>query len=181
MGEEVTSDSNPLRGLAGWGGPPAQLKPKTKTQTKMETTVEITGIDLGRIAFVYEKPYSPEAQKKDDRFKGKSYSVFSVQGKSFHVPSDSEVAKYLMNRKERSKIKTIFLLENSYEKVNANGGTTTTKTFTYDGFVTVEESLAYKQSSFEESVLDAKIQNILKGNFKAEAELSEEDVKALEQ
>jgi hypothetical protein len=145
-------------------------------------TIEVTGIDLGRVAFVYEKPYSKEAQEKEgSRFKNKSYSVFSFGRKSFTIPSDEEVVKYLMDRKERAKIKTLFLIEDSYEGTTATGTPQTIHTYSFDGFVTVEESLAYKQSSFEESVLDAKIQNIMKGNFKAEAVLSEEDILALEQ
>lgn len=147
----------------------------------MENTIEVSGIDLGRVAFVYEKPFSAEAQAKNERLKNKSYSVFSFQKRSFTIPSDDEVVKYLTDRKERAKVKTLFLLEDSYEGKDAEGKPTTISTYTFDGFVTVEESLAYKQSSFEESVLDAKIQSIMKGNFKAEAELSEADIAALEQ
>jgi hypothetical protein len=148
----------------------------------MENTIEVSGIDLGRVAFVYTKPYSAEAQNKEgSRFKDKYYSVFSFGQKSFTIPSDDEVVKFLMDRKERAKIKTLFLLKSTYEGKDAEGKPTTVHTYTFDGFVTVEESLAYKQSSFEESVLDAKIQSIMKGNFKAEAELSEADIEALEQ
>lgn len=148
----------------------------------MAKTIEVSGNDLGRVAFVYERPYSAEAQNKEgSRFKDKSYSLFSFGGKSFTIPSDDEIVKYLSDRKERAKIKTLFLLEDSYEGKDAEGKPTTVHTYTFDGFVTVEESLSYKQSSFEESVLDAKIQNIMKGNFKAEAELSEADIAALEQ
>lgn len=147
----------------------------------MAKTIEVSGNDLGRVAFVYERPYSAEAQTKNARLKDKSYSVFSFQKRSFTIPSDDEIVKYLTDRKERAKIKTLFLLEDSYEATDAEGKPTTVHTYTFDGFVTVEESLSYKQSSFEESVLDAKIQSIMKGNFKAEAELSEADIAALEQ
>lgn len=147
----------------------------------MAKTIEVSGNDLGRVAFVYERPYSAEAQAKNERLKNKSYSVFSFQKRSFTIPSDDEIVKYLTDRKERAKIKTLFLLEDSYEGTDAEGKPTTVQTYTFDGFVTVEESLSYKQSSFEESVLDAKIQSIMKGNFKAEGELSEADLMALEQ
>ena len=148
----------------------------------MENTIEVSGIDLGRVAFVYTKPYSAEAQNKEgSRFKNKSYSVFSFGQKSFTIPSDDEVVKFLMDRKERAKIKTLFLLKSTYQGTDAENKTVTIDTYTFDGFVTVEESLAYKQSSFEESILDAKIQSIMKGNFNAEVALSDEDVKALEQ
>jgi hypothetical protein len=148
----------------------------------MENTIEVSCIDLGRVAFVYTKPYSADAQNKEgSRFKNKSYSLFSFGQKSFTIPSDDEVVTYLMDRKQRAKIKTLFLLKSTYQGTNAAGAPETVHTYTFDGFVTVEESLAYKQSSFEESVLDAKIQNIMKGNFKAEAELDEADLKALEQ
>lgn len=148
----------------------------------MENTIEVSGIDLGRVAFVYTKPYSAEAQNKEgSRFKNKSYSVFSFGQKSFTIPSDDEVVKFLMDRKERAKIKTLFLLKSTYQGTDAENKTVTVDTYTFDGFVTVEESLAYKQSSFEESILDAKIQSIMKGNFKAEVALSEADIEALEQ
>lgn len=147
----------------------------------MAKTIEVSGNDLGRVAFVYERPYSDEAQSKNERLKDKSYSVFSYQKRPFTIPSDDEIVKYLTDRKERAKVKTLFLLEDSYEGKDAEGKPTTVSSYTFDGFVTVEESLSYKQSSFEESVLDAKIQSIMKGNFKAEAELSEADIAALEQ
>ena len=141
-------------------------------------TIEITGGNLGRIEFIVEKDYKTTSE--DSPLKGKKYCTFRYQGKAFTVPSDSTVIPFLMDRNQRRNIKTIFLLETSYKQTNAQGVEETIPSFTYDGFITVEESLEYKKSSFEEAVLDAKLDAITKGSFKPEVELSEDALKELE-
>jgi len=142
-------------------------------------TIEISGANLGRIEFIVEKTYN--TTDENSPLKGKKYCNFKFQGKAFSIPSESSVIPFLKDRSQRAKIKTIFLLETSYKKTNAEGVEETVPSFTYDGFLTVEESLEYKQSTFEEAVLDAKIANLIKGSIKAEEPLTEEALKELQE
>ena len=140
-------------------------------------TTEISGANLGRVEFISEKPY--KNTKEGSPLAGKNYCTFRYQGKAFTIPSDSSIIPFLKDRTQRRNIKTIFLLETSYTQTNDQGVEETISSFTFDGFLTVEESLEYKKSSFEEAVLDAKLEAIIKGSFKVEAELSPEELELL--
>ena len=141
-------------------------------------TTEISGANLGRIEFISEKLYN--TTKEDSSLTGKSYCTFRYQGKAFTIPSESSIIPFLKTRENRVKIKTIFLLDTTYTKINAQGTEETVPSFTFDGFLTVEESLAYKESTFQEAVLDAKLEAITKGSFKPEVELNEDALNELE-
>ena len=140
-------------------------------------TIEISGSNLGRIEFISEKLY--KNTKEGSTLAGKNYCTFRYQGKAFTIPSDSSIIPFLKDRTKRRDIKTIFLLETSYTITNDEGVEITVNSFTFDGFLTVRESLEYKKSSFEEAVLDAKLDAIKKGSFKVEAKLSSEELELL--
>ena len=140
-------------------------------------TIEISGSNLGRIEFISEKVY--KNTKEGSTLAGKNYCTFRYQGKAFTIPSDSSIIPFLKDRTKRRDIKTIFLLETSYTITNDEGVEITVNSFTFDGFLTVRESLEYKKSSFEEAVLDAKLDAIKKGSFKVEAKLSSEELELL--
>ena len=140
-------------------------------------TIEISGSNLGRIEFISEKVY--KNTKEGSPLAGKNYCTFRYQGKAFTIPSDSSIIPFLKDRTQRRNIKTIFLLETSYTITNDEGVEITVNSFTFDGFLTVRESLEYKKSSFEEAVLDAKLDAIKKGSFKVEAKLSSEELELL--
>jgi hypothetical protein len=171
MGEWVTSYRNPLRGVACWGGPHAVTKTKTKTHTKMEPqTIEIKGAQIFRLR-VLESGIS---YAKDSKLSSEKYSRVTYNGTVFTINDKDPFLADLT----AGKVHTAFLIETSesIKTTDADGKTTdgTVTRLAFDGYASNAQMIGLTNT-------EAVLQNIMKGSFKAEAELSEEDVKALEQ
>lgn len=166
MGGEVTSYQNPLRGVAGWDGPPASNHSKTKTQTKMAKAIEITGPQIFRLRVLESaRPYA-----KDSALVGQTYSRVTYNGTVFTI---NDKDPFLADLKA-GKVHTAFLLENEDTITDADGNTSTVTRLAFDGYASNAQMIGLTKT-------DAVLQSIMKGSFKAEAELSEEDILALEQ
>ena len=166
MGEEVTSDSNPLRGVACWGGPHAVTKTKTKTHTKMAKTIEITGNQIFRLRVLE----SGMSYAKDSKLSNEKYSRITYNGTVFTI---NDKDPFLADLKA-GRVHTAFLLETEESITDANGGTSVVTRLAFDGYASNAQMIGLTKT-------DAVLQSIMKGSFKAEAELSEEDILALEQ
>jgi len=166
MEEEVTSYRNPLRGVACWGGPHASNYSKTKTQTKMAKAIEITGPQIFRLRVLESaRPYA-----KDSALAGQTYSRVTYNGTVFTI---NDKDPFLADLKT-GKVHTAFLLENEDTITDADGNTSTVTRLAFDGYASNAQMIGLTKT-------DAVLQSIMKGSFKAEAELSEEDILALEQ
>ena len=166
MGEWVTSYQNPLRFLAGWGVPPALTLTKTKTQTKMANAIEITGAQIFRLRVLESnRPYS-----QDSALKGQTYSRVSYNGTVFTI---NDKDPFLTDLKA-GKVHTAFLLETQDNIEDANGNSSTVTRLQFDGYASNAQMIGMTNT-------EAVLQSIMKGSFKAEAELSEADLQALEQ
>ncbi len=166
IGGEVTSYQNPLRGVACWGGPHAVTKTKTKTHTKMAKTISITGPEIFRLRVLESGiPYSATS-----KLGGEKYSRVTYNGTVLTINDKDPFLADLKN----GKVHTAFLLETDETITDSNGGTSVVTRLAFDGYASNAQMIGLTKT---ESVL----QSIMKGSFKAEAELSEEDILALEQ
>ncbi len=166
MGGWVTSYRNPLRFLAGWGVPPALTLTKTKTQTKMANAIEITGAQIFRLRVLESnRPYS-----QDSALKGQTYSRVTYNGTVFTI---NDKDPFLADLKA-GKVHTAFLLETQDTIEDAEGNSTNVTRLAFDGYASNAQMIGLTKT-------DAVLQSIMKGSFKAEAELSEADIEALEQ
>jgi len=166
IGEWVTSDRNPLRFLAGWGSPHALILSKTKTQTKMTNAIEIKGAQIFRLRVLESaRPYA-----KDSALAGQTYSRVTYNGTVFTINDKDPFLAEL----KAGKVHTAFLLETQDTIEDANGNTSNVTRLAFDGYASNAQMIGLTQT-------DAVLQSIMKGSFKAEAELSEADLQALEQ
>lgn len=167
MGGWVTSDRNPLRGLACWGSPHALTLINTKTHTKMsKQSIEVTGKSILRVREAGTGfPYGSET-----KLKGETYSRFTYEGEVFIVNDKDDFAK----DRKAGKIHTLFLLQSNDTITNADGSTSNKTQYSYDGYASNAQMIGLTNT-------EAILQSIMKGSFKAEGELSEADLKALEQ
>jgi hypothetical protein len=166
MGGEVTSYQNPLRGVACWGSPHASNYSKTKTHTKMAKAIEITGPQIFRLRVLESaRPYS-----KDSALAGQSYSRVTYNGTVFTI---NDKDPFLADLKA-GRVHTAFLLETDDTITDADGNTNTVTRLAFDGYASNAQMIGLTKT-------DAVLQSIMKGSFQPEAELSEEDLKALEQ
>lgn len=166
IGEWVTSDRNPLRGVACWGSPHAVNKTKTKTHTKMAKTIEITGNQIFRLRILE----SGMSYAKDSKLSNEKYSRITYNGTVFTI---NDKDPFLADLKA-GKVHTAFLLETTEDGKDAAGNTTAITRFAFDGYASNAQMIGLTNT-------EAVLQSIMKGSFKAEAELDEADLKALEQ
>jgi len=75
---------------------------------------------------------------------------------------------------KNGKVHTAFLLENEDTITDADGNTSTVTRLAFDGYASNAQMIGLTKT-------DAVLQSIMKGSFKAEAELTEADLQALEQ
>ena len=166
IGEWVTSDRNPLRVVACWGVPHAVTKTKTKTHTKMANAIEIKGAQIFRLRVLESaRPYS-----KDSALAGQTYSRVTYNGTVFTINDKDPFLAEL----KAGKVHTAFLLETQDTIEDANGNTSNVTRLAFDGYASNAQMIGLTQT-------DAVLQSIMKGSFKAEAELTEADLQALEQ
>jgi len=152
--------------VACWGGPHAVTKTKTKTHTKMAKTIEITGNQIFRLRVLE----SGMSYAKDSKLSNEKYSRITYNGTVFTI---NDKDPFLADLKA-GRVHTAFLLETEESITDANGGTSVVTRLAFDGYASNAQMIGLTKT-------DAVLQSIMKGSFKAEAELSEEDILALEQ
>ena len=133
----------------------------------MAKAIEITGAKTLRVRQLRSGiPYGNETKMKDQ-----FYTQFSYEGVVFTVNDKDPFIK----DKDAGKVHTIFFLESDRDIQNADGSPGgTVRTLQFDGYASNAQMIGLTNT-------EAILQNIMKGSFKAEAELSEEDIKALQQ
>jgi hypothetical protein len=132
----------------------------------MSNVIEITGAQLGRLRkFETGIPYDVNSKKA-----GKTYSRISFNQKVFTLDDKDPFLVDL----EKGRVHTVFLIEVEGTRTKADGSTSTVIDLAFDGYVNNAQMIGMTNT-------EAVLQSILKGNFKAEAELDEADLKALEQ
>ncbi len=133
----------------------------------MAKAIEITGAKTLRVRHLRSGiPYGSETKLKDQ-----SYTQFSYEGVVFTVNDKDPFIK----DREAGNVHTIFFLESDREIQDANGNPAgTVRSLQFDGYASNAQMIGLTKT-------DAVLQSIMKGSFKAEAELSEADLQALEQ
>jgi len=130
----------------------------------MSNTIEITGKQLFRIS-----PIGTNLQYgKDTKRAGQTYSTFSFERTGFVVNDNLPFAKDL----HAGNVDTLFLIESFEKGTDAEGNETTTRRLEFDGYVNNNQLINLIKK-------EAIVASILKGNFKAEAEVSQEELEAL--
>jgi len=137
-----------------------------KTHNTMSNVIEIKGTQLGRLR-VFESgvPYDATSKKA-----GKTYSRISFNQKVFTLDDKDPFLADL----DKGKVHTAFLIEVESTRLKADGTTGIVTDLAFDGYVNNAQMIGLTNT-------EAVLQSILKGSFKAEAELTEADLKALEQ
>ena len=132
----------------------------------MANAIEITGAQIFRLRVLESnRPYS-----QDSALKGQTYSRVTYNGTVFTI---NDKDPFLADLKA-GRVHTAFLLETEESITDANGGTSVVTRLAFDGYASNAQMIGLTKT-------DAVLQSIMKGSFKAEAELSEEDILALEQ
>jgi len=132
----------------------------------MANAIEITGPQIFRLRVLESaRPYS-----KDSALAGQSYSRVTYNGTVFTINDKDPFLADLKN----GRVHTAFLLETNDNITDADGNTNTVTLLAFDGYASNAQMIGLTKT-------DAVLQSIMKGSFQPEAELSEEDLKALEQ
>jgi hypothetical protein len=132
----------------------------------MAKAIEITGPQIFRLRVLESaRPYS-----KDSALAGQSYSRVTYNGTVFTI---NDKDPFLADLKA-GRVHTAFLLETEDSITDADGNTSAVTRLAFDGYASNAQMIGLTKT-------DAVLQSIMKGSFKAEAELSEEDILALEQ
>jgi hypothetical protein len=132
----------------------------------MAKTIEITGPQIFRLRVLESaRPYS-----KDSALAGQSYSRVTYNGTVLTINDKDPFLADLKN----GKVHTAFLLETEESVTDDQGNTSVVTRLAFDGYASNAQMIGLTKT-------DAVLQSIMKGSFKAEAELSEEDILALEQ
>lgn len=132
----------------------------------MANAIEITGPQIFRLRVLESaRPYA-----KDSALAGQTYSRVTYNGTVFTI---NDKDPFLADLKA-GKVHTAFLLETREEIEDANGNTSVVTRLAFDGYASNAQMIGLTKT-------DAVLQSIMKGSFKAEAELSEADLQALEQ
>jgi hypothetical protein len=131
----------------------------------MANAIEITGPQIFRLRVLESRPYS-----KDSALAGQSYSRVTYNGTVFTI---NDKDPFLADLKA-GRVHTAFLLETDDTITDADGNTNTVTRLAFDGYASNAQMIGLTKT-------DAVLQSIMKGSFQPEAELSEEDLKALEQ
>jgi hypothetical protein len=131
----------------------------------MANAIEITGAQIFRLRVLESRPYA-----KDSALAGQTYSRVTYNGTVFTINDKDPFLADLKN----GKVHTAFLLETQETIEDANGNSSTVTRLAFDGYASNAQMIGLTKT-------DAVLQSIMKGSFKAEAELDEADLKALEQ
>lgn len=132
----------------------------------MSNTIEVTGTQIFRLRVLESaRPYS-----KDSLLAGQTYSRVTYNGTVLTINDKDPFLADL----RAGKVHTAFLLESEDTIENADGSTTVITRLQFDGYASNSQMIGMTNT-------DAVLQSIMKGSFKAEAELSEADLQALEQ
>jgi hypothetical protein len=132
----------------------------------MANAIEITGAQIFRLRVLESsRPYA-----KDSALAGQTYSRVTYNGTVFTINDKDPFLADLKN----GKVHTAFLLETNDNITDADGNTSTVTRLAFDGYASNAQMIGMTNT-------EAVLQSIMKGSFKAEAELSEADLKALEQ
>jgi hypothetical protein len=130
----------------------------------MSNTIEITGKQLFRIS-----PIGTNLKyDKDTKLAGQTYTRFRYNGVVFIVNDNLPFAKDF----HAGNVDTVFLNESVEKGTDAEGNETTTRRLEFDGYVNNNQLINLIKK-------EAIVASILKGNFKAEAEVSQEELEAL--
>jgi hypothetical protein len=132
----------------------------------MAKTIEITGNQIFRLRVLE----SGMSYAKDSKLSNEKYSRITYNGTVFTI---NDKDPFLADLKA-GRVHTAFLLETEESITDANGGTSVVTRLAFDGYASNAQMIGLTKT-------DAVLQSIMKGSFKAEAELSEEDILALEQ
>jgi hypothetical protein len=139
---------------------------KTKTHITMANAIEITGAQIFRLRVLESsRPYA-----KDSALAGQTYSRVTYNGTVFTINDKDPFLADLKN----GKVHTAFLLETNDNITDADGNTSTVTRLAFDGYASNAQMIGMTNT-------EAVLQSIMKGSFKAEGELSEADLQALEQ
>jgi hypothetical protein len=158
--------SKPPAGNGMLGCSPCFNLTKTKTHITMANAIEITGAQIFRLRVLESsRPYA-----KDSALAGQTYSRVTYNGTVFTINDKDPFLADLKN----GKVHTAFLLETNDNITDADGNTSTVTRLAFDGYASNAQMIGMTNT-------EAVLQSIMKGSFKAEAELSEADLKALEQ
>lgn len=132
----------------------------------MAKAIEITGAQIFRLR-VLESGISYSSNSK---LAGEKYSRITYNGTVFTI---NDKDPFLADLKA-GKVHTAFLLETQDQTTDENGNTNTVTRLQFDGYASNAQMIGLTNT-------EAVLQSIMKGSFKAEAELSEADIEALEQ
>lgn len=132
----------------------------------MAKAIEITGPQIFRLRVLESaRPYS-----KDSALAGQFYSRITYNGTVLTI---NDKDPFLADLKA-GRVHTAFLLETEESITDDEGNTSVVTRLAFDGYASNAQMIGLTKT-------DAVLQSIMKGSFKAEAELSEEDILALEQ
>ena len=132
----------------------------------MAKAIEITGNQIFRLR-VLESGIS---YASDSKLAKEKYSRITYNGTVFTI---NDKDPFLADLKA-GKVHTAFLLETEEEGKDAAGNKTIVTRFAFDGYASNAQMIGLTNT-------EAVLQSIMKGSFKAEAQLSDADVEALEQ
>lgn len=139
---------------------------KNKIQIKMSNTIEVKGTQIFRLRVLESaRPYS-----KDSLLAGQTYSRVTYNGTVLTI---NDKDPFLADLKA-GKVHTAFLLETNDTVEDSEGNSSNVTRLQFDGYASNSQMIGMTNT-------DAVLQSIIKGSFKAEAELSEADLQALEQ
>ena len=132
----------------------------------MANAIEITGAQIFRLRTLE----SGISYASDSKLAGEKYSRITYNGIVFTINDKDPFHADL----KAGKVHTAFLLETEKEGKDAAGNTTVVTRLQFDGYASNAQMIGLTKT-------DAVLQSIMKGSFKAEVELSEADIEALEQ
>lgn len=128
-------------------------------------TIEITGPQIFRLRVIESgRPYS-----KDSALAGQTYSRLRYNGTVFTI---NDKDPFLADLK-KGLVHTAYLLETEATIEDAEGNQVPVTRLEFDGYASNNQVIGLTKT-------EAVIQGILKGNFKAEIELTEEALNELE-
>ena len=132
----------------------------------MAKTISITGPEIFRLRVLESGiPYSATS-----KLGGEKYSRVTYNGTVLTI---NDKDPFLADLKA-GRVHTAFLLETEDSITDADGNSSAVTRLAFDGYASNAQMIGLTKT-------DAVLQSIMKGSFKAEAELSEEDILALEQ
>lgn len=133
-------------------------------------TIEITG----------KQVFSLKADSTGNPYKGKlegqTYAKIPYNGKLIIVNESSQFYKELV----AGQVHTVWISEYQDMVADANGVNQPVTRYRINGHINRTENTKFKESSIEEMILDAKLEELVKASLKPEATISEETAKDLE-